>query len=198
MKVAHLLRTTERRQVDVDVSLAILRDAAWCATVKWQHMPFYADANGAASLNTAVREAYENGADLLLLQAPDVFALPPSSLQEIDRGYARSALDALWRSMAKVGAAVIGAPGPNRGALWGQRYEGIVSCDLMLLDLRKLRELARPFFHPPELDIHGELVDLDEGESFCARARAARLGVWVEASIPTAGAVTRLTRSPAP
>jgi hypothetical protein len=137
MKVAHLL-PAYRGTVHAEVAIGMSRDAIVCAERKWLHVPFCIDAHGIDRVrNMGVRLAYEQGADLLLMQDADTFSVRP----------AFGSLESLWSTMEKHDAAAVGAAVAVRNgdtmncepARPGESYEGEVGTGIMLLDLRKLR-----------------------------------------------------------
>lgn len=182
MRVAHLL-PAYRGTVHAEVAIGMSRDATVCAERGWKHIPFCIDAHGVERVrNMGVRIAYEHGADLLLMQDADTFALQP----------AFGSLEPLWSTMerhdaAAVGAAVIVRNGERMNcepARPGESYEGEVGTGLMLIDLRKLRDLPRPWFST-EVSSDGERVLCGEDIRFCRLLRSHGHRVIVDFSFPT-------------
>lgn len=159
------------------------RDAIVCSERGWRHIPFCIDAHGIDRVrNTGVRIAYENAADLLLMQDADTFALQP----------AFGSLESLHATMSKHDAAVVGAVVCVRN---GQRmnaeparpreaYEGEVGTGLMLIDLRKLAELPRPWFRTI-IGPDGEQVKESEDIAFCRLLKRKGYRVIVDYTFPT-------------
>lgn len=182
LRIAHLL-PAYRATVHPEVAIGMSRDATVCAERKWIHMPFCIDAHGIERVrNTGVRMAVERQADLLLMQDADTFALPP----------AFGALDPLWQTMQKHDAAAVGAAVVVRNgqtmnvepARPGESYEGEVGTGLMLIDLRKLADLPRPWFRT-ELHDDGERVRCSEDIAFCRLLKRAGHRVIVDYTFPT-------------
>jgi hypothetical protein len=164
MKVAHLL-PAYRGTVHAEVAIGMSRDAIVCAERGWKHVPFCVDAHGIDRVrNMGVRIAYDNGADLLLMQDADTFTIAP----------AFGSLEPLLATMEKHDAAAVGAAVVVRNgntmnvepARPGESYEGEVGTGLMLIDLRKLAELPRPWFRTTLHD-DGERVRCSEDIGFC-------------------------------
>lgn len=195
MKVAHFI-PAYRSVVHVEIALALARDAAWCEAAGYQHWPFFIDAAGIArARNRAVQAATERGADLLLMQDSDVFMV--LSHASAKRSRFGSALDALWDTMRRNDAAAVGAAVPVRNgqsmncepARPGEVYPGKVGTGLMLIDLRKLADLPRPWFvHTDRAD--GLDVECSEDIYFCRQLEAAGLSVFVDYGIDTGHAYT--------
>ena len=182
MRVAHFV-PAYRSTMHAEVAMGLARDAAWCASVGWDHAPFYADCNGIArARNLGLRTAQANDCDLLLMQDADTFALPTAG----------SALAHLFRNLRKSDAAVIGAAvlirngdGVNcEPATPGEVYDGEVGTGLMLIDLRKLASLPLPWFVQRDT-ADGCGVDVGEDIGFCRAVKAAGHRVLVDYSIPT-------------
>ncbi len=183
MRVGHFV-PAYRSQVHAEVAMSLAREAAWCESKKWTHVPFYVDATGIArARNIAVEMAYRSRCDLLLMQDSDCFALP-------DANY--SAIAAMWRSMHNVGGHVLGlaiavrnGDGMNcEPANPGHVYEGDVGTGLMLIDLRPLRDLPRPWFRQVD-SASGDTVECGEDINFCRHVRAHGYRVWIDYTIPT-------------
>lgn len=164
--------------------MALAREAAWCESQDWTHVPFYVDATGIArARNIAVQIAYQAKCDLLLMQDADCFALPQNNY---------SAVKALWLSMRRAEAQVCGAAIAVRNgdkmncepARPGESYEGVVGTGLMLIDLRPLRDLPRPWFKHTDSP-SGDSVTCGEDAYFCSHARDHGYRVWVDYTIPT-------------
>lgn len=164
--------------------MAFAREAAWCESSGHQHLPFFTDVIGVdRARNIAVSTALRAKCDLLLMQDSDTYALP-------EHGY--SAIERLLATMLKHDAAVVGAAYAHRSgekmncepARPGEAYEGTVATGLMLLDLRRLADMPRPWFQYRVAD-DGESVRLGEDLYFCARAKAAGHKVLVDYTIPT-------------
>lgn len=182
MRVAHLL-PAYRGTVHASVAIGMSRDAIVCAERKWKHMPFLIDAHGVERVrNMGVRVAYENNADLMLMQDADTFALEP----------AFGSLESLYAAMEKHDAAAVGAAVVVRNgermncepARPGESYEGEVGTGIMLVDLRRLRDLPRPWFRmltAPD----GETVQQSEDIFFCRQLKAYGHKVIVDYTFPT-------------
>lgn len=182
MKVAHLL-PAYRGTVHAEVAIGMSRDALVCAELGWKHVPFLIDAHGVERVrNMGVRIAYENQCDLMLMQDADTFALQP----------AFGSLESMWRTMQKHGAAAVGAAVVTRNgtrmnvepARPGESYEGEVGTGLMLVDLRKLRDLPRPWFRMVTRD-DGETIQTSEDIYFCRLLKANGHRVVVDYTFPT-------------
>jgi hypothetical protein len=184
VKVLHFI-PAYRRAVDVDVAMGIGREATWCAEQGHEYASFFVDATGIArARNLAMKVAREQGASLLLMQDADVFTLAPTF----------SAIEHLWRSMRRYGAAVVGAAVAVRNgrgmncepAHPGEVYDGIVGTGLMLIDLGRLEEIgfASPaFVHADTEDGCG--VACGEDVYFCRRVTGAGGRVVVDFTIAT-------------
>lgn len=182
MKVGHLL-PAYRGEVHVETAIGLARDAVICTERGWKHVPFAIDAHGIDRVrNQAVRIAYENGCDLLMMQDADTFAVLP----------AYGSLESLWQTMEKHDAAAVGAAVVVRNgsrmnvepALPGESYEGEVGTGLMLIDLRKLRDLPRPWFrmlNKPD----GETVHQSEDIFFCRHLKSYGHKAIVDYTFPT-------------
>lgn len=145
------------------------RDATVCAERGWKHVPFSIDAHGIDRVrNQAVRIAYENKCDLLLMQDADTFAVLPAY------GCLETMLDTMQKhDAAAVGAAVVVRNGERMNvepARPGESYEGEVGTGLMLIDLGKLRDLPRPWFRMDTSD-DGEGIRCSEDIWFCRLLR---------------------------
>ncbi len=182
MKVAHLL-PAYRGTVHVEVAIGLARDAVICTERGWKHVPFAIDAHGIERVrNQAVTLAYRNGCDLLLMQDADTFAVLP----------AYGAIESLWQTMQKHDAAAVGAAVVVRNgermnvepARPGESYEGEVGTGLMLIDLRKLAELPRPWFSTENHD-DGERVKCSEDIWFCRLLKKHGHRVIVDYTFPT-------------
>ncbi len=182
MKVAHLL-PAYRGAVHAEVAIGMSRDAIVCAERGWKHVPFLIDAHGVERVrNMGVRVAYENECDLLLMQDADTFSIKP----------AFGSLESLHRSMEKHGAAAVGAAVVVRNgermnaepAKPGESYEGEVGTGIMLIDLRKLADLPRPWFRTL-VRADGETVQESEDIHFCRLLKAHGHKVVVDYTFPT-------------
>jgi hypothetical protein len=182
MIVAHLL-PAYRGTVHAEVAIGMSRDAIVCAERGWKHVPFLIDAHGVERVrNMGVRVAYENNADLLLMQDADTFALKP----------AFGSLESLHTSMVKHDAAAVGAAVVVRNgnrmnaepARPGESYEGEVGTGIMLIDLAKLRDLPRPWFRTLTAP-DGETVQQGEDIFFCRQLKAYGHKVIVDYTFPT-------------
>jgi hypothetical protein len=180
--VAHLL-PAYRSTVHAEVAIGMSRDAVVCAERGWKHLPFFVDAHGVERVrNMGVRLAYENKCDLLLMQDADTFATKP----------AFGALEALYRTMEKHDAAAVGAAVVVRNgermnvepARPGESYEGEAGTGLMLIDLRKLRGMPRPWFRTL-VRADGETVQEGEDIHFCRLLKAHGHRVVVDYTFPT-------------
>jgi hypothetical protein len=169
MNVAHLV-PAYRGTVHAKVAIGMSRDAIVCSERRWKHMPFLIDAHGIERVrNMGVRIAYENKADLLLMQDADTFALEP----------AFGALEPLFTTMEKHGAAAVGAAVVTRNgdrmnaepARPGESYEGEVGTGIMLINLAKLHDLPRPWFRTL-IAPDGEVVQQSEDIFFCRQLKA--------------------------
>lgn len=173
-----------RQSVHVEVAMSLAREASWCAEAGHVHVPFYTDINGIArARNVAVSTAVRAKCDVLLMQDADTFALP-------EHGY--SAIERLLATMLEHEAAIVGAPYPMRNgsvmccepARPGEVYEGEMGTGLILIDLRRLADLPRPWFSFAETP-DGERVTCGEDIGFCRLAKAAGHKVLVDYTIPT-------------
>jgi hypothetical protein len=182
VKVAHLL-PAYRGTVHAEVAIGMSRDAIVCAERGWKHAPFLIDAHGVDRVrNMGVRFAYENECDLLLMQDADTFSLRPVF----------GSLEPLYRTMDKHNAAAVGAAVVVRNgermnvepAKPGESYEGEVGTGLMLIDLRKLRDLPRPWFRTL-VKTDGETVHESEDIYFCRHLKAHGHKVIVDYTFPT-------------
>jgi hypothetical protein len=182
VRIGHYL-PAYRQSVHVQVALAMAREASWCASAGHVHVPFFTDINGIArARNVAVATAIKAGCDVLLMQDSDTFALPEHNYSAIER---------LLATMLKHEAAIVGAPYPVRNgetmccepARPGEVYPGEVGTGLMLIDLRKLADLPRPWFRFVEAD-DGSTVTCGEDIYFCRLAKAAGHKVLVDYTIP--------------
>ncbi len=196
MKIAHFL-PAYRSTVHAEVALSMAREATWCASNDWTHVPFYVDCTGIArARNIAIRTAYEAGCDLLLTQDADCFALPKQTY---------SAIGHLWRVMHKHEAAVVGAAFLVRNgervncepALPGEVYDGEVGTGLMLVDLRRLHDLPRPWFVQQD-NADGSGVSVGEDIGFCRAVKSAGHRVLVDYSIATGHAFSTVSATIAP
>ena len=195
MRVAHFV-PAYRATVHAEVALGMAREATWCASNGWEHVPFYTDCNGIArARNLAVREAMRHRCDLLLMQDADGFMIPSAETP--------SAIGHLWRTMHKADAAVVGAVFVVRNgqtvncepARPGETYDGEVGTGLMLIDLRRLDSLALPWFVQRD-GADGCSVALGEDIGFCRAVSAIGQRVIVDYSIRTghASSVVEATR----
>jgi hypothetical protein len=159
------------------------RDATVCAERGWKHIPYLIDAHGIERVrNTGVRIAYEQQADLLMMQDADTFALLP----------AYGSLESLYATMVKHDAAAVGAAVVVRNgermnaqpARPGESYEGEVGTGIMLIDLQKLRDLPRPWFRTLT-STDGETVQQSEDIFFCRQLKAHGHRVIVDYTFPT-------------
>lgn len=182
MRVAHLL-PAYRGTVHAEVAIGMSRDAIVCAERGWKHIPFLIDAHGIERVrNMGVRIAHENNCDLLLMQDADTFAIQP----------AFGSLESLYRTMEKHNAAAVGAAVLVRNgnhmnvepARPGESYEGQVGTGLMLIDLRKLTELPRPWFRTL-IAPDGESIQQGEDIFFCRQLKAYGHTVIVDYTFPT-------------
>ncbi len=182
MKVAHLL-PAYRGTVHAEVAIGMSRDAIVCAERGWKHIPFLIDAHGVERVrNMGVRVAYENEADLLLMQDADTFSIRP----------AFGSLESLYTSMEKHGATAVGAAVVVRNgermnaepARPGESYEGEVGTGIMLIDLRRLRAMPRPWFRTL-VRADGETVQESEDIHFCRLLKAHGHKVIVDYTFPT-------------
>jgi hypothetical protein len=182
VRIGHYL-PAYRQSVHVQVALAMAREASWCAGAGHVHVPFFTDINGIArARNIAVATAMKAGCDVLLMQDSDTFALPEHNYSAIER---------LLATMIEHDAAVVGAPYPVRNgetmccepARPGEVYPGEVGTGLMLIDLRKLADLPRPWFRFVEAD-DGSTVTCGEDIYFCRLAKSAGYKVLVDYTIP--------------
>jgi hypothetical protein len=159
------------------------REATWCVEAGHAHVPFFTDINGIArARNVAVSTAIKAGCDLLLMQDADTFALPAHNY---------SALERLSKTLAEHGAAVVAAPVPVRnGKIMNCEpvrdgvYDGEIGTALMLIDLRLLADMPRPWFQFQETS-DGERVTCGEDVYFCRRTKAAGYRVLIDSTIPT-------------
>lgn len=182
MLVAHLIPAyhgTLHAQVAVDMT----RTTLVCAERGWKYVPICIDMHGIERVrNLGVKQAYELGADLLLMQDADTFSLPP----------AFGPLEPLYSSMERCDAAVVGAAVITRNgermncepAVPGRIYAGEVGTGLMLIDLRKLRDLPQPWFVQ---DVASDGITLRVGEDigFCRLVKSAGRVVVVDYSFNT-------------
>jgi hypothetical protein len=182
MKIAHLL-PAYRGTVHAEVAIGMSRDAIVCAERGWKHIPFCVDAHGIDRVrNMGVRIAYEQGADLLLMQDADTFSIRP----------AFGSIESLYASMEKHDAAAVGAAVVVRNgntmnvepARPGESYEGEVGTGLMLIDLRKLTDMPRPWFRTL-VRSDGETVQESEDIHFCRLLKAHGHKVIVDYTFPT-------------
>lgn len=179
MRIGHYVPAYGQR-VHVQVAMALAREAAWCEASGHQHVPFFTDIIGVdRARNTAAELAYRSGCDLLLMQDADTYALPEHNYSAI-------------RPLLAHGAAVVGAAYASRNrdrmncepARPGEVYEGVVGTGLMLIDLRKLAELPRPWF-AYRVAADGMTVECGEDLHFCRLVKAAGHSVLVDYTIPT-------------
>ena len=182
MKVMHLL-PAYRGTVHAEVAIGMSRDAIVCSERGWKHMPVCIDAHGIDRVrNMAVRIAYDNACDLLLMQDADTFSILP----------AYGSLESMWNTMDKFGAAAVGAAVAVRNgetmnvqpALPNQAYEGEVGTGLMLIDLNKLKDLPRPWFRT-ELFEDGERVKTSEDIWFCRYLKRQGFSVYIDYTFRT-------------
>jgi len=183
VRIGHLVPAYGQR-VHVQVALAFAREASWCEHAGHVHVPFFVDMIGVdRSRNTAVSLAIKAKCDFLLMQDADTYALP-------EHNY--SAMSALLETMTAHDVAAVGAAVASRNrdrmncepARPGEVYEGEVGTGLMLIDLRKLADLPRPWFRY-EVAADGETVQCGEDLYFCRRVKAAGHKVLVDYTIPT-------------
>lgn len=183
MRIAHVVPAYGQR-VHVSVAMAFAREAAWCEHEGHVHVPFFTDVIGVdRARNIAVSLAIKAGCDLLLMQDADTFAQP-------EHNY--SALCPLLATMRQQDAAAVGVAVASRNrdrmncepARPGEVYEGEVGTGLMLIDLRKLADMPRPWFVYQVAD-DGETVRCGEDLYFCRRVKAAGHKVLVDYTIPT-------------
>jgi hypothetical protein len=179
-----------RQQVHVEVAMSMARDTSWAKAAGVEHCPFWVDASGIArARNLAVDTARRLDCDLLLMQDADCFGLPQVG----------SALGRLMRSMQSAGAAAVGAAFAVRNgasmncepARPGELYDGIVGTGLMLIDMRALAALPRPWFVHRD-DETGTRVAVGEDVNFCRLVRAAGHRVSVDYTFPTGHASTEV------
>lgn len=192
MRIGHVIPAYGQR-VHVQVAMALAREAAWCEANGHTHVPFFVDMIGVdRARNVAVSTALRVQCDLLLMQDADTYALP-------EHNY--SAIAALMRH----GAAVVGCAVASRNrdrmncepARPGETYEGIVGTGLMLLDLRELAAVPRPWFRYQVAE-DGESVAMGEDLYFCHRVREAGHRVVVDYSVPTGHVASVVVPSLAP
>lgn len=210
MRIAHCI-PAYRSQVHIEVALGMARDAEFCWTnggdaahhYQHIHMPFFVDCSGIArARNLGVERAIAAGADLLLFQDTDVF-MPVTKPNQV-RSPACSALEALLGTLnnnldaAAVGAACCIRNGNRMNcepARPGEVYPGIVGTGLMLIDLRKIADIPRPWFRHYDTQ-DGLGVECGEDVYFCRLLQKHGHMVIVDYSIETghAGGVVDLTR----
>jgi hypothetical protein len=183
VRIAHVVPAYGQR-VHVQVAMAFAREAAWCESQGHMHVPFFTDMIGVdRARNVAVSTALRAKCDLLLMQDADTYALP-------EHNY--SALACLTVTMQQRDAAVVGAAVAHRSgdkmccepARPGEIYEGKVGTGLMLIDLRKLADMPRPWFVYAVAD-DGESVRIGEDLYFCQRVKAAGHRVLVDYTVAT-------------
>lgn len=182
MRVLHLL-PAYRGTVHAQVAIGMSRDAIVCAERGWKHIPFCIDAHGIDRVrNMGARVAIENNADLLLMQDADTFALQP----------AFGCLESLYKTMERHGAAAVGAAVVVRNgdrmncepAKPGESYEGDVGTGIMLVDMRRIMDVPRPWFRTL-VKSDGESVYESEDIHFCRLLRAHGHKVIVDYTFPT-------------
>lgn len=169
-----------RQQVNVRTAYSWAQDALTAIQLGWNPMLIWVDNSGIArARNTIVETALKGGARMLLMCDSDTFALSPYG-----------GLGALWETMQKHNAAIVGAAVPTRNgsrmncepARPGETYEGEVGTGLMLVDLHALRDLPKPWFvHKDTPD--GLRVECGEDIRFCRHAKAHGHSVIVDFTI---------------
>jgi hypothetical protein len=175
VKIAHFI-PAYRRQLRVEVAVSVAQDAAWCARRRLQHTVFWTDMHGVArARNRAVDDALAAGCDVLVMQDADTWPMEPPGLPRLVQV-------AQMTDAAVVGAAVRtrNREGVNcEPARPGEVYEGEVGCAYMLLNLRRLQAIPRPWFEF-QIGPDGYSVTQSEDIAFCRLVRSHGHGVTVD------------------
>jgi hypothetical protein len=179
-----------RQDCHIEVAMDLARGVSWLGTTDYhgaQVVPFWVDATGIArARNLAVDIAYKHEFDALVMQDADCFTPGPTST-----------LEQLFTSLMVENAAVVGAAIAIRNGAGmncdpaepGALYEGDVGTGLMMIDLRRLRALPRPWFvHRDTPD--GLTVARSEDIYFCQHVRAHGHRALVDYTFPTGHAST--------
>ena len=169
-----------RQTLHVQTAYAWSQDAITALELGWRPFHLWVDATGITrARNIMVQKALDAGARMLLTCDSDTFPLA-----------GHGGLGALWKTMQRLDAAVVGAAVITRNgtrmncepARPGECYEGEVGTGYMLIDLFKLRELPRPWFVQHDAP-DGQAVVCGEDIAFCRAARAAGHRVIVDFTI---------------
>lgn len=182
MKLLHFV-PAYRQSVRVQLVYDALATFAECDRLGDQYGFHFVDLQPVdRARNAAVRAALAGGCDLLFMQDSDVHG---SIGAPVLRFLRETLLD---NEAAIAGAAVRTRSGrltlncnPVRP---GQAYEGDVGTGLMLIDLRRLRDLPLPWFRYRVSDDGTECVE-GEDIAFCRKVREQGHRVFVDARIPT-------------
>ncbi len=170
-----------RQSVHARTAYCWAQDALTCAEFGWNPVLIWVDNSGIPrARNTIVKIAEEAGADLLLSCDSDSFALAPEG-----------GLKHLWATMQRHNAAIVGAAMVTRNgsrmncepARPGESYEGEVGTGYYLADLRRLRDLPKPWFVHEDSD-DGLNVKCGEDIHWMRLARKHGHTVIVDYTIP--------------
>lgn len=170
-----------RQTIHARTAMALAQDAMTCLINGWRPAPLYVDNSGIPrARNVIVTMAEQAGADLLLMCDSDTFPMLPEG-----------GLGSMYGAMRQHDAAVVGAAVVTRNgsrvncepARPGESYEGEVGTGYMLIDMRRLADLPRPWFvHRDTPD--GLRVACGEDIYFCRHAKAHGHKVIVNYALP--------------
>lgn len=159
-----------KQQIHVQTACAWSQDLVTAMQLGWRPVQLWTDCNSIeVARNIIVERATKADARLLLMCDADTMPVPPEG-----------GLRSMWQAMQDTGAAVVGAAVPVRNgdsmncepARPGEVYEGEVGTAYMLVDLWKLRDMARPWFRV-ELSEDGTSKAVGSDIGFCRAVKAA-------------------------
>jgi hypothetical protein len=181
MRIAHFI-PAYRRQLRVEVAVSVAEDAVWCARQSIEHTVFWADMHGIArARNRAVEDAIAAGCDFLLMQDGDTWPMETPALPR------------LLHVAQMMDASVVGAVVRTRNksgvncepARPGDVYEGEVGTAYLLLNLRRLLTIPRPWFSF-QIAADGYTVEQSEDIAFCRLVKGHRQIVAVDYTLSMA------------
>lgn len=182
-----------RQVVNVQTAYAWAQDSMTAMELGWNPLLIWVDNSGIArARNIIIETALKGGADMLLMCDADSFP-------DVKHG----GLASMWQTMQKHDAAIVGAAFVVRNEETrlnvnpvkpGETYEGTVGTAYMLIDLRKLKDLPKPWFvHKDTPD--GLVVERGEDVYFCKHAQAHGHRVVIDFTIPTGHAIGSIART---
>lgn len=155
--------------VRAEIIADVVLNFQFCGVRGWDVQLLRVDMAGIArARNNAVEYAFNMDADLMLMQDYDCFGVEPKgSLHHLVNAWEAEAAAAVGAVIACRGRDKVNAE-PARP---GQRYVADVGTGIMLVDMRRLADLPRPWF-TCDLSDDGTQLAMSDDIGFCRRVKA--------------------------